>query len=96
MIFFSGKNSQLDIHQGLTSSHLLIQRISQSGTNWTYDKNVEHVTNVNSGLYISLRGTFNVNSKLAISYAAFSFSHSHNLGKAITPTPTDHGKLSAF
>lgn len=89
-----GKNSQLDIHQGFTSSHLLLQRITQSSTNWTYDENVEHVTNINSGLYISLRGTFNINSRLAISYAAFSFSHSHNLRKAIAPTTTDHGRLT--
>jgi len=33
----------------------------------------EHITPVNSGFYVSLRGTFGPNSHLAIAYAAFSY-----------------------
>lgn len=62
-------NTQLIMREGLTSEGYLLGNI-------TYLSNLkikEHIVAINEGIYVSLTGAFDSNSKLEIVYAAFSY-----------------------
>ncbi|CAH0555023.1 unnamed protein product [Brassicogethes aeneus] len=69
---FAG-TTELAIRQGLTSSEPVIESIKQSLFNFATAKEKEHVVPIKQGFYITLKGLFKPESKLAIVYAAFNY-----------------------
>ncbi|XP_019866945.1 neuropilin and tolloid-like protein 1 isoform X2 [Aethina tumida] len=65
--------TELIIRQGLTSNEPAVESIKQSLSYFTTAKEKEHVVPIKQGFYISLKGFFRRESRLAMVYAAFNY-----------------------
>ncbi|XP_058789509.1 uncharacterized protein LOC131663241 isoform X2 [Phymastichus coffea] len=66
-------NTELIIKQGPTSALMPLEVLRHPVSQLQPPKMREHVTPVTSGFHVSFRGSFGPNSRLAISYATFSY-----------------------
>ncbi|KAJ8676023.1 hypothetical protein QAD02_011809, partial [Eretmocerus hayati] len=66
-------NTELIVRQGPTSASLPLEALRYPVSQLQPPRVREHVAPIMSGFYVSLRGTFGPNSRLAIAYAAFSY-----------------------
>nr|XP_023018488.1 uncharacterized protein LOC111507426 isoform X1 [Leptinotarsa decemlineata] len=69
---FAG-TTELIIRQGITSNQPSVEILRHPATPYGLSKQVEHVVPIVQGFYISLRGIFMPESRLAIVYAAFNY-----------------------
>uniref|UniRef100_A0A8D8QMG7 Neuropilin and tolloid-like protein 2 n=1 Tax=Cacopsylla melanoneura TaxID=428564 RepID=A0A8D8QMG7_9HEMI len=67
-----GNNSELQIHQGITSDRPLVESLVFPAAE-TYRPRREHIVPLPRGFYISLRGFFTPLSALEIAYTTFSY-----------------------
>jgi len=79
--------SEVIIVQGITSDRPILEKIESSSLTSMSSRNL--VVPISSGFYVRLRGKFNVDSRLAIVYTAFSYSR-----KSVSFSPID--KLPMF
>lgn len=64
-----GPDTELYVHEGSTSNGPVIERLEgldQIGRN-------QHITTVSKGFYIRFKGSFQMDSRLAIAYTAFNY-----------------------
>ncbi|KAH0567072.1 uncharacterized protein LOC123263832 isoform X1 [Cotesia glomerata] len=66
-------NTELIIRQGPTSALLPLEVLRHPASQLQPPRMREHITPIVNGFHVSLRGTFGVNSKVAIAYAAFGY-----------------------
>lgn len=64
--------SEIKIHQGITSDKAIIEHLKSSPDSSVSSRNF--IAPLSAGFYVRLRGRFNPQSRLAIVYAAFSYS----------------------
>lgn len=69
MHFEEGNDTQLAIHNGLTSTSELIEILKPDDPNFHPDK--EYIVLIKQGFYLRFSGTFNNTSRLIIAYSAF-------------------------
>jgi len=65
-------DSEIQIHQGITSDKAMIEVLRSSPDNSVASRNL--IAPISAGFYVRLRGRFNSESRLAIVYAIFSYS----------------------
>ena len=65
-------DSEIQIHQGITSDKPMIEVLRSSPDNPVASRNL--IAPLSAGFYVRLRGRFNAKSRLAIVYAIFSYS----------------------
>lgn len=67
--FEEGNDTQLVIHNGLTSTSELVEILKPDDPNFQLDK--EYIVLIKQGFYLRFSGTFNKGSRLIIAYSAF-------------------------
>lgn len=61
------------MHKGVTSNEAVIENLKYPPGPFDKASKAEHVVSIKEGFYVSLRGLFKAESRVAIVYAAFNY-----------------------
>lgn len=65
--------TELTLRQGMTSKEPVVEALRHPSSHFAMAKQREHVVSIKQGFYISLKGLFRPESRLAIVYSAFNY-----------------------